>query len=117
AIEQQRPLDQVRRTTRQRFAAADELVVLQQPRIGRIPEQQRALPFLFLSLFVLVLVIDLSLLLRRKVAFHRNAPLAARLDQKLGAQRGRRDRRPSCFAESNTLMVLQRREQPQECVA
>ncbi len=41
AIEQQRPLDQVRRAGRQRFAAADELVVLQQPRLGRIPKEQR----------------------------------------------------------------------------
>ena len=38
ALEQQRPLDQVRRARRQRFTAADKLVVPQQPRLGRVPK-------------------------------------------------------------------------------
>src|SRR5204862_1816015 len=122
ALEQQRPLDQVRRTSRQRFAAADELVVLQQPRIGGVPKKQSFLLVLMLMLvLMLVLVLMLMLLLLidlpAEIRFHRNAPLAARLDQKLGTQRGRRDRRPSRLAESNTWMILQREKQPQECVA
>src|SRR6266576_904479 len=102
----------MRRTSRQRFAAADKLVVLQQPRIGRVPKDQ-----CLLLLLVLVLVLLLLIDLPAEIRSHRDAPLAARLDQKLGTQRGRRDRRPSRFAESNTWMILQRREQPQECVA
>src|SRR5437763_12323241 len=104
------------RTSRQRFAAADELVVLQQPRIGRVPKNQCLLLLLMSAVGRTrrgVLVLDLP----AEIRSHCYAPLAARLDQKLGTQGGGRDRRPNRFAESNTWMILQCREQPQECVA
>src|SRR5436305_9822922 len=66
---------------------------------------------------VLMLLLDLPAKSPPKARFHRNASLAARLDQKLGTQRSRRDRRPSRFAEGDAWMILQREKQPQECVA
>src|SRR2546430_8222287 len=84
--------------------------------IGRVPEDQ-CLLLLLLLVLVLVLLLVLVIDLPAEIRSHRDAPLATRLDQKLGTQRGRRDRRPSRFAESNTWMILQREKQPQECVA
>ena len=45
------------------------------------------------------------------------APIAARLNHKLGTQCLRGNRCPRGFAEGDSGMILQRREQPQESVA